>query len=102
LLQRCVTDRWSGQDGFPGWSVGTREKYSACWCVKQLQITRRDSDTIKHELTMLIYLDNCCFNRPYDDQSHSTIFLETQAKLGIQENILSDKYQLVWSYVHAI
>ena len=48
---------------------------------------------------MLIYLDNCCFNRPYDDQSHSTIFLETQAKLGIQENILSGKYQLVWSYI---
>jgi hypothetical protein len=44
---------------------------------------------------MLIYLDNCCFNRPYDDQSYSIIFLETQAKLGIQENILSGKYQLV-------
>ncbi|MDD1637557.1 MAG: hypothetical protein LUQ56_05400, partial [Methylococcaceae bacterium] len=40
-----------------------------------------------------------CFNRSYDDQSHSTIFLETQAKLGIQENVLSGKYQLVWSYI---
>ena len=48
---------------------------------------------------MLIYLDNCCFNRPYDDQSHSNVFLETQAKLVIQENILSGKYQLVWSYI---
>jgi len=48
---------------------------------------------------MLIYLDNCCINRPYDDQSHSTIFLETQAKLGIQENSLSGKHQLVWSYI---
>ena len=57
------------------------------------------SDTIKHESTMLIYLDNCCFNRPYDDQSHSIIFLETQAKLVIQEHILSGKYQLVWSYI---
>ncbi|MDD5319252.1 MAG: hypothetical protein PHD43_01305 [Methylococcales bacterium] len=65
----------------------------------RLQISHRDSDTIKHELTMLIYLDNCCFNRPYDDQSHANIFLETQAKLGIQENSLSGKYQLVWSYI---
>lgn len=48
---------------------------------------------------MLIYLDNCCFNRPYDDQSHPNIFLETQAKLYIQENILSGKHQLVWSYI---
>lgn len=48
---------------------------------------------------MLIYLDNCCFNRPCDEQSHSTIFLETQAKQDIQENILSGKYQLVWSYI---
>lgn len=22
-----------------------------------------------------IYLDNCCFNRPYDDQSHSVDFI---------------------------
>ena len=48
---------------------------------------------------MLIYLDNCCFNRPYDDQTHAKIFLETQAKLDIQENILEDKYKLVWSYI---
>ena len=48
---------------------------------------------------MLIYLDNCCFNRPYDDQSRTDIFLETQAKLYIQENILARKYQLAWSYI---
>ncbi|WP_347989736.1 PIN domain protein [Methylomonas sp. AM2-LC] len=48
---------------------------------------------------MLLYLDNCCFNRPYDDQSSANIFLETQAKLYIQENILNGKYQLVWSYI---
>jgi predicted nucleic acid-binding protein len=48
---------------------------------------------------MLIYLDNCSFNRPYDDQSHANIFLETQAKLFIQENILLGKYQLIWSYI---
>ncbi|MEQ1638130.1 MAG: PIN domain protein [Methylococcales bacterium] len=48
---------------------------------------------------MLIYLDNCCFNRPYDEQSHANIFLETQAKLFIQDNILTGRYQLVWSYI---
>lgn len=48
---------------------------------------------------MLIYLDNCCFNRPYDDQTHAKIFLETQAKLYIQENILAGKFELVWSYI---
>lgn len=32
---------------------------------------------------MRIYLDNCCFNRPYDDQSHLGIRLESDAKLYI-------------------
>ena len=39
---------------------------------------------------MRIYLDNCCFNRPYDDQSQLRISLETQAKLYIQGMIASD------------
>ena len=47
---------------------------------------------------MLIYLDNCCFNRPYDDQEHVNVFLETQAKLYIQESILAGRFKLVWSY----
>lgn len=45
-------------------------------------------------LTMRIYLDNCCFNRPYDDQTNITNSLETQAKLAIQEFIKLDKYEL--------
>lgn len=48
---------------------------------------------------MRIYLDNCCFNRPYDDQSHLKIRLESEAKLGIQEKIRSSEYDLVWSYI---
>ncbi len=48
---------------------------------------------------MLLYLDNCCFNRPYDEQSHSRIYLETQAKLYVQEQILSGQHSLVWSYI---
>jgi len=50
------------------------------------------------QFIMLIYLDNC-FNRPYDDQEHVNVFLETQAKLYIQENILAGRFKLVWSYI---
>lgn len=28
---------------------------------------------------MLVYLDLCCFNRPFDDQSHPRVQLETEA-----------------------
>lgn len=48
---------------------------------------------------MLLYLDNCCFNRPYDDQSHHRINLETQAKLYVQEKILNKQHSLIWSYI---
>lgn len=48
---------------------------------------------------MKIYLDNCCFNRPFDDQTQLKIYLETKAKLFIQQKILLNKYQLVWSYI---
>ena len=48
---------------------------------------------------MRIYLDNCCYNRPFDDQSQVRISLETQAKLFIQEMIMSGKLELAASYV---
>lgn len=48
---------------------------------------------------MKIYLDNCCFNRPFDDQSQLRILLETEAKLNIQENIRLGVFTLIWSYV---
>lgn len=48
---------------------------------------------------MKLYLDNCCFNRPYDDQTLLSIYLETQAKLQIQENIREGKIDLVWSTI---
>jgi len=46
-----------------------------------------------------IYLDNCCFNRPYDDQSYLTIKLESEAKLFVQKEILQGTFDLVWSYM---
>ena len=48
---------------------------------------------------MKIYLDNCCFNRPFDDQSQLRIRLEAEAKLQIQEDVRSGTYELVWSYI---
>ena len=48
---------------------------------------------------MKIYLDNCCFNRPFDDQSQIRIMLETEAKLRIQEEIRAGRFSLVWSYM---
>ncbi len=48
---------------------------------------------------MKIYLDNCCLNRPFDDQSQIRIRLESEAKLKIQEEVQSGKLQLVWSYI---
>ena len=46
-----------------------------------------------------IYLDNCCFNRPYDNQIHLKIELETKAKLKIQEMIIEKDLDLIISYV---
>lgn len=48
---------------------------------------------------MKIYLDNCCFNRPYDDQTQIRISLETQAKLYVQDLVKRKQIDLVTSYV---
>ena len=46
-----------------------------------------------------VYLDNCSFNRPYDNQLHPMIRLETEAKLLIQHEILKGNLGLVWSFI---
>lgn len=48
---------------------------------------------------MKVYLDNCCYNRPYDDQSNLSNSLEAQAKLHIQMLIKEKKVQLASSFV---
>ena len=48
---------------------------------------------------MRIYLDNCCLNRPYDDQNSMKLFLETQAKLHIQQMIKQGRIELCSSYM---
>ena len=48
---------------------------------------------------MRVYLDNCCFNRPFDDQSSLIIRLETEAKLYVQELIRQGRLELIWSFM---
>mgnify|MGYP005856935055 CR=1 FL=1 len=48
---------------------------------------------------MRIYLDNCSFNRPFDDQHQIRIRIEAEAKLYIQSFIEQGKLDLVWSYI---
>jgi predicted nucleic acid-binding protein len=50
-------------------------------------------------MIMIIYLDICCFNRPFDDQSSFSIKTETEAKLAIQDMIKNHQLQLGWSYI---
>ncbi len=52
-----------------------------------------------HKHPMLLYLDNCTFNRPFDDQNQIRIRIETEAKLYIQDKILNQEVLLAWSYM---
>jgi hypothetical protein len=48
---------------------------------------------------MILYLDLCALNRPFDNQKQTRIHIETEAKLVILEKILMNEYQLIWSYM---
>ena len=48
---------------------------------------------------MKIYLDNCCFNRPYDQAKQLMVELEARAKLHIQREIRDGTFELVTSEV---
>ena len=48
---------------------------------------------------MRVYLDNCCLNRPFDDQRQMRVRLEAEATLCIQEHIRRGALELVWSYM---
>jgi predicted nucleic acid-binding protein len=52
-----------------------------------------------HINKLRLYLDNCCFNRPFDEQTQLKIRLETEAKIDVQQKILDGRYELAWSYV---
>ena len=48
---------------------------------------------------MRVYLDCCCYNRPFDLPSSRTIVFESSAKLLIQEWIAEGQIELAHSYV---
>jgi predicted nucleic acid-binding protein len=48
---------------------------------------------------MLIYMDVCCFNRPFDDQRSPSVYLETEAKLFVQDAVKQGKLDICWSYM---
>jgi uncharacterized protein YozE (UPF0346 family) len=45
-----------------------------------------------------IYLDNCSFNRPYDDQTILRNYLEAEAKTYIQLRIINNIFELAVIY----
>jgi predicted nucleic acid-binding protein len=46
-----------------------------------------------------VYLDNCVYNRPFDDQNQIRIKIETEAKFYIQDKIKQNQIILAWSYI---
>ena len=46
---------------------------------------------------MRVYLDNCCYNRPFDPQEDLRIHLETMAKVRVQALMKSGSVEYVWS-----
>ena len=48
---------------------------------------------------MRIYLDNCCYQRIYDDQTQIKVKLEALAVAKIQEKITYNELELVTSYM---
>lgn len=51
---------------------------------------------------MRIYLDNCVFNRPFDDQSDVRISLETEFFLTIIKKIEKGEFELIISTVNLV
>jgi len=48
---------------------------------------------------MRIYLDNCCYNRPFDEHSIPNNREEADAVISILEDFLAGKHTLVWSFI---
>ena len=46
---------------------------------------------------MKIYLDNCCYNRPFDDQSQERVYLESKAILSILKRSELDEFKIIGS-----
>ena len=44
-------------------------------------------------------MDNCCYNRPFDEQAQLRVVLETLAKLNIQQQMRDGVLEYAWSSV---
>jgi hypothetical protein len=53
-------------------------------------------------MALRVYFDNCCLNRPFDNQKQLSVNLETRAKLHIQGCIRAKRVELVSSYVLSV
>ena len=51
---------------------------------------------------IMVYLDNCTYNRPFDDQSQIIISLEAEAKKYIQRLITEKLIILIYSYMNRL
>lgn len=60
---------------------------------------RWDGVCCRGAIIVKIYLDNCCYNRPYDDQSQLRIHQEAEAKLYVQDKIAKGELELVTSFM---
>lgn len=48
---------------------------------------------------MKVYLDNCCYNRPFDDQTQERIHLESEAILTILKKGQLREYEIIGSEI---
>lgn len=48
---------------------------------------------------MTIYIDNCCYNRPFDDLTQERIHLESEAILTILQRGQAGIYKIVGSNI---
>jgi hypothetical protein len=46
---------------------------------------------------MKLYLDNCCYNRPYDDQAQERVHLEGEAVLAIINKCRQNNDEIIGS-----
>lgn len=48
---------------------------------------------------MIVYLDNCCYNRPFDDRTNIKNYLEREAVLLVMQMAFDGNYQIIGSEV---
>jgi hypothetical protein len=57
------------------------------------------SSVVRLDAVPTVYLDLCCYNRPFDDQSQARVHLEAEAVLAIVQRVGSASWELVGSAV---